>query len=46
MPKTAQNQTSVHTVSYTTIGIVGCTLGVATDDFAVKPYIAHKSLLQ
>ena len=30
---------------YTTIGIVRCTLGVATDDLAVKPYIPHKSLL-
>ena len=33
-------------VIYTTIGIVRCTLGVATDDLAVKPYIPHKSLLQ
>ena len=31
---------------YTTIGIVRCTLGVATDNLAVKPYIPHKSLLQ
>jgi hypothetical protein len=30
--------------SYTTIGIVRCTLGVATGDLAVKPYIPHKSL--
>ena len=31
---------------YTTIGIIRCTLGVATDDLAMKPYIPHKSLLQ
>ena len=31
---------------YTNIGIIRCTLGVATDDLAVKPYIPHKSLLQ
>ena len=33
-------------VIYTTIGIVRCTLGVATDYLAVKPYIPHKSFLQ
>ena len=32
--------------SYTTIGIIRCTLGVATDDLAVKPYIPHKNLPQ
>ena len=31
---------------YTTIGIVRCTLGLATDDLAVKPYIPQKILLQ
>ena len=33
-------------IIYTTIGIVKCTLGLATDDLAVKPFIPHKSLLQ
>ena len=33
-------------VIYTSIGIVRCTLGLTTDDLAVRPYIPHKSLLQ